>query len=159
MSQAPHLTVFVFARRARRGGRTAPQAKYHSPPLARLSTRIKGGKGVLQDFVFASVLQDASSALQAPQTTHICNKAYRQSTMHRLLMLLAIVQHAIAFAPPPLRVPTLYSTRAASSSLRRLRAEPSNSNSDKAALTVDDSALGVNATIQERLDLLSLIHI
>mgnify|MGYP002884562769 CR=1 FL=1 len=70
--------------------------------------------------------------------------------MHRLLMLLAIaLQHAIAFAPPPLRVPTLYSTRAASS----LRAEPSNSNSDKAALTVDDSALGVNATIQERLDL------
>ena len=73
--------------------------------------------------------------------------------MHRLLVLLAIaLQHAIAFAPP-LRVPTLYSTRAASS-LRRLRAEPSSSSSsDKAALTVDDSALGVNATIQERLDL------
>ena len=70
--------------------------------------------------------------------------------MHRLLMLLAVaLQHAIAFAPPPLRtVPTR-----AASSLQRLRTEPSSSSSDKAALTVDDSALGVNASIQERLDL------
>ena len=72
-------------------------------------------------------------------------------------MLLAIaiaLQHAIAFAPPPYRlVPVPTRAPQAASSLRRLRAEPSSSSSDKAALTVDDSALGVNATIQERLDL------
>ena len=75
--------------------------------------------------------------------------------MHRLLMLLAIaLQRTIAFAPPPYRtVPVPTRAPQAASSLRPLRAEPSNSNSDKDALTVDDSALGVNATIQERLDL------
>ena len=75
--------------------------------------------------------------------------------MHRLLMLLAIaLQRTIAFAPPPYRtVPVPTRAPQAASSLRRLRAEPSSSSSDKAALTVDDSALGVNATIQERLDL------
>ena len=72
--------------------------------------------------------------------------------MHRLLvLLLAIaVQTCIAFVRP---VSPLLPSRA--SGLRR-RAEPSSSSSsssDKAALTVDDSALGVNATIQERLDL------
>lgn len=71
--------------------------------------------------------------------------------MHRLLMLLAIAlrQHAIAFAPQIRTVP-----RAASSSLRRLslKAAPTTT-SETDALKVDDSALGVNATIQERLDL------
>ena len=75
-----------------------------------------------------------------------------KSMMHRLLvLLLAIaVQTCIAFVRP---VSPLLPSRA--SGLRR-RAEPrssSSSSSDKAALTVDDSALGVNATIQERLDL------
>ena len=68
-----------------------------------------------------------------------------------MVLLVAIaLQPCNAFVRP---VSSPLIPRAASSSLRRLRAEPSNSNSDKAALTVDDSALGVNATIQERLDL------
>ena len=75
-----------------------------------------------------------------------------KSKLHRfLVLLLAIaVQTCIAFVRP---VSPLLPSRA--SGLRR-RAEPrssSSSSSDKAALTVDDSALGVNATIQERLDL------
>ena len=72
--------------------------------------------------------------------------------MHRLLVLLVAIalQPCIAFVRP---ISSPLIPRAATSSLRRLRAEPSSSNSDKDALTVDDSALGVNATIQERLDL------
>ena len=46
-SQAPHLTVFVL-RGGRGGGRIAPQAKYHSLRLARLSTRMQGKKGGLK---------------------------------------------------------------------------------------------------------------
>ena len=69
--------------------------------------------------------------------------------MCRLLLLMAIgLQSCIAFVRP---VSPLLPSRAAASALR-LTAEPSSS--DKDALTVDDSALGVNATIQERLDLI-----
>ena len=72
--------------------------------------------------------------------------------MHRLLVLLAIAfsQTCIAFRPFS---PLLPSRAAAASSLRRRAELSSSSSSDKGALTVDDSALGVNATIQERLDL------
>ena len=73
-----------------------------------------------------------------------------KSVMHRLLVLLVaiVLQPCTAFVRP---VSSPLIPRAAASSLRRLRAEPSNSETD--ALTVDDSTLGVNATIQERLDL------
>ena len=68
--------------------------------------------------------------------------------MHRLLMLLAIALQPCKSFVRPVSSPVI--PRAASS-LRPLRAAPSTSETD--ALTVDDSALGVNATIQERLDL------
>ena len=46
--QAPHLTVFVIARQAQTA--QAPQAKYHSAPLARLSIASRGKKGDLPVF-------------------------------------------------------------------------------------------------------------
>ena len=68
-----------------------------------------------------------------------------KSMMCRLLLMTIGLQSCIAFVRP---VSPLLPSRAAG--LRR-RAAPSTSETD--ALKVDDSALGVNATIQERLDL------
>ena len=71
-----------------------------------------------------------------------------KSMMCRLLLLMAIgLQSCVAFVRP---VSPLLPSRAAG--LRRLKAAPTTT-SETDALKVDDSALGVNATIQERLDL------